>query len=118
MKIIEILSEHTEEELDDALAYIMLAHEYKEKYPMIAKTFYELSMQEMGHMEMLHNDVKDLIEKHRREHGEPPPAMLAVYEYLHKKILRKQTKLNFIKHSIEKCKKRGSRSFLFSVYHF
>jgi ferritin len=93
MKIIEILSEHIEEELDDALAYIMLAHEYKEKYPMIAKTFYELSIQEMGHMEMLHNDVKDIIEKHRKEHGEPPPAMLVVYEYLHKKDIEKANKI-------------------------
>lgn len=93
MKIIEILSEHTEEELDDALAYIMLAHEYKEKYPMVAKTFYELSMQEMDHMEMLHNDVKDLIEKHRKENGEPPAAMMAVYEYLHKKDIEKAAKI-------------------------
>jgi ferritin len=96
MKIIEILSEHIEEELDDALAYIMLAHEYKEKYPMIAKTFYELSIQEMGHMEMLHNDVKDLIEKHRREHGEPPAAMMAVYEYLHKKYIDKAAKIKIL----------------------
>ena len=93
MKIIEILSERIEEELDDSCEYIKMALEYKEKYPMIAKTFYELSMQEMGHMEMLHNDVKDLIEKHRKEHGEPPPAMLAVYEYLHKKDIEKANKI-------------------------
>jgi hypothetical protein len=66
---------------------------YKDEFPMVAKTFYELSLQEMNHMEMLHNDVKDLIEKHRREHGEPPAAMMAVYEYLHKKDIEKANKI-------------------------
>ena len=93
MKIIQILSEHIEEELDDSCEYIKKALEYKEEFPMVAKTFYELSLQEMNHMEMLHNDVKDLIEKHRREHGEPPAAMMAVYEYLHKKDIEKAAKI-------------------------
>jgi ferritin len=93
MKIIQTISEHIEEELEDAEAYIKLAYEYKEEFPQIAKTFYELSLQEMDHADMLHNDVKDLIEKHRREHGEPPAAMMAVYEYLHKKFIDKAAKI-------------------------
>jgi ferritin len=93
LKIIQILSEHIEEELEDSCEYIKKALEYKEEFPMVAKTFYELSLQEMEHMEMLHNDVKDLIEKHRREHGEPPAAMMAVYEYLHKKFIDKAAKI-------------------------
>ena len=95
MKIIQILSERIEEELEDAEEYIEMSLRYKDEFPMVAKTFYELSLQEMNHMEMLHNDVKDLIEKHRREHGEPPAAMLAVYEYLHKKDIEKATKIKF-----------------------
>ena len=39
MKIIQTISEHIEEELEDAEAYIKLAHEYKEEFPQIAKTF-------------------------------------------------------------------------------
>jgi ferritin len=93
MKIIQILSEHIEEELEDAEEYIEMSLRYKDEFPMVAKTFYELSLQEMNHMEMLHNDVKDLIEKHRREHGEPPAAMMAVYEYLHKKDIEKANKI-------------------------
>ena len=96
MKIIEILSEHIEEELEDAEAYIKLAHEYKEEFPQVAKTFYELSMEEMRHMEMLHIEVAALIKKHREEHGEPPAAMLAVYEYLHKKDIEKSAKIKLL----------------------
>lgn len=96
MKIIQIISEHIEEELEDAEAYIKLAHEYKEEFPQIAKTFYELSMEEMRHMEMLHIEVAALIKKHREEHGEPPAAMMAVYDFLHKKDIEKSAKIKLL----------------------
>ena len=56
----------------------------------------QLKLVYMNHMEMLHNDVKDLIEKHRREHGEPTAAMMAVYEYLHKKYIDKAAKIKIL----------------------
>ena len=96
MKIIQTISEHIEEELEDAEAYIKLAHEYKEEFPQIAKTFYELSMEEMRHMEMLHIEVAALIKKHREEHGDPPAAMVAVYEFLHKKDIEKSAKIKLL----------------------
>ena len=96
MRIIQILSEHIEEELEDAEVYIKLAIEYKEEFPQIAKTFYELSTEEMRHMDMLHLEVAALIKKHREEHGEPPAAMLAVYEYLHKKDIDKAAKIKIL----------------------
>jgi rubrerythrin len=96
MKIIQTISEHIEEELEDAEAYIKLAYEYKEEFPQIAKTFYELSMEEMRHMEMLHIEVAALIKKHREEHGEPPAAMMAVYEFLHKKDIEKSAKIKLL----------------------
>ena len=96
MKIIQTISEHIEEELEDAETYIKLAHEYREEFPQIAKTFYELSIEEMRHMDMLHIEVAGLIKKHREEHREPPAAMLAVYEYLHKKDIEKSAKIKLL----------------------
>ena len=85
MKKIEMLQEKIESELEDAEEYIENALLHKEENPALAKTFYEISVEEMRHVDMLHNEVVSLIEKHKREHGEPPAPMLAVYEFLHKR---------------------------------
>lgn len=46
-----------------------------------------LSMEEMKHMQILHNQVTKIIESYRKTNGEPPAPMLAVYDYLHEKFI-------------------------------
>ena len=46
---------------------------------------YNISSQEEGHANALHNEVVKIIEQYRKEHGAPPPAMQAVYDYLHER---------------------------------
>jgi ferritin len=85
MKIIKELSEHIGDEIEGAEEYIKAALKYKDDHPDIARILYEMSMDEMHHMELLHGEVVKLISEHRKTKGEPPAAMLAVYEYLHEK---------------------------------
>ena len=85
MKLIETLSEKISEEIHDAKSYAELALENREAYPELAQTLYDLSVEEMGHMSRLHTALAGVIEKYRKEKGEPPAAMLTVYDYLHKK---------------------------------
>ena len=84
MKIIETLSEKISEEIHDAKEYAKMAIENRDMFPDLAKTLYDLSTEEMGHMFRLHSAVAEIIEQYRKDKGEPPEAMLAVYEYLHK----------------------------------
>ena len=93
MTIIKCLAEKIEEELDDASAYIDLAMKWKQEVPEASNLFYQLSTEEMGHMERLHQEVVRLIEKYRTEHGEPPEKMMVLYEYLHEKHVGKATEI-------------------------
>ena len=93
MKLIECLSEKIEDEISDAEEYINLASKWKDDYPDTADLFYELSVEEMGHMEKLHAEVVELIDEYRKEKGDPPKEMMFVYDYLHKRHIDKAAKV-------------------------
>jgi Mn-containing catalase len=85
MKLIKELSEMIEDEIEGAEEYAKEAVHYKRDDPVLAKTFYDIANVELQHVNMLHEQVVRIIEQHRKEHGEPPAPMQAVYDYLHKK---------------------------------
>lgn len=93
MKAIETLSDNIEEELEDACKYIDLALDVKDTDQTSAEMYYQLSIEEMGHMEKLHKRVVDIIAEYRKAHGDPPPEMQWRYDYLHKKHMEKATKI-------------------------
>lgn len=85
MKLIRELSERIEEEIKDVKMYAKLATREKESHPMLAETLYSISRQETEHVNRLHEGVAQIIAEYRKEHGEPPAEMLAIYNYLHEK---------------------------------
>lgn len=85
MKLIKKLSEHIEEEIHDAKCYAKWALELKDERRTLADTLYSISLDEMKHMGLLHDAVVTVIEEYRKTDGEPPAAMMAVYDYLHQK---------------------------------
>lgn len=89
MKIIKELSEMIEDELEGASHYVKTALKYKEDHPALANALYEISTQEMRHVNILHDEVVKIIKNHRESHGEPPPAMTAIYEWEHNRQIEK-----------------------------
>jgi len=89
MKIIKKLSERIEDEIKDSKMYAKWAVEMKEERRSLADALYALSLDEMKHAMTLHGEVTAIISEYRAEHGEPPEAMLAVYNYLHERQMEK-----------------------------
>lgn len=89
MKIIQCLTDNIHEELADARKYAKLALQYKDEYPNLARVFDTLSKGEMEHMSLLHDSAADIIADYRKQKGEPPADMLAIYNYLHEAEIEK-----------------------------
>ena len=85
MKIIKCLSSMIEDEIKDSEKYARKALELKDTDRKLADVFFQLSTEETKHMNMLHGEVVRIIEEYRREKGDPPSAMMTLYEILHEK---------------------------------
>lgn len=89
MKVIKCLSENIEETLDAADTNIMKAIQYKDEFPVAAKAFYNQSVVLMDSIKGQHDAVVSLIDAYKKEKGEPPAPMAAIYNYLHERQIRK-----------------------------
>lgn len=89
MKAIAKLVDLIDDELSGAQEYAELALQWKAAHPKTAEAFHELASIEMTHVKKLHAEAERLIEEERSRSGEPPAAMLAVYDYEHRKQIKR-----------------------------
>lgn len=96
MQLIAKLSDMIEEELNDAEKYIQCAMNHKDDNPNLAAAFSRISGEEMGHANILHEQVVALITAYRKEHGDPPEKMQGIYDYLHKKHMEQANRIKVL----------------------
>ena len=89
MKVIKCLSEDIEATLDMAEENIKKAIMYSTESPVAAKAFYMKSVTLMDSIKPQHDAVVALIEGYKKEKGEPPAPMMAIYDYMHERHIAK-----------------------------
>lgn len=82
--------------------YLKNAIKYKTEYPQIANMYYEMSLNEMTHIDKLHNAVVTLINDMKMKGIEIDEKMLAIYDYMHEKAIEKVTKIKLMQESYKK----------------
>lgn len=91
MEVIKKLSEQIDEELHDAEKYIKCAYKVEDD-PQLADTYYQLSLEEMKHATLLHEQVVRIIE-HYKQTRAVPEGMQVLYDYLHDKQIKWASKI-------------------------
>ena len=92
MEIIKKVVEKIDDELIDAEKYIKCAYRVEEDYPQLADTYYQLSLEEMKHVTMLHEQVVKIIEDYKKDHP-VPESMQMLYDYLHERQIKWAAKI-------------------------
>lgn len=102
MKIIKCLSEDIECILDDAEESIKKAIMYKDDYPLASQAFYNKSLALMEAIKPEHAAVVQLIENYKKEKGEPPAPMTAIYNYMHERHINKAASIKTLQEMYSK----------------
>ena len=87
MQIIKDLASYIDEEIGDAQKYIKKALCVKEDMPQLAQVFYQLSVEELDHMNRLHTEVVKIISRYKDEGKEIPEGMEMAYKLLHERAI-------------------------------
>lgn len=92
MKEIKKISEQIDEELQDAEKYLKCAYKYKTDNPALSEVYYNLSLEEMKHVTMLHDAGVRLITEYSATNP-IPEGMQAIYDYLHERHIKWAAKI-------------------------
>jgi hypothetical protein len=71
------------EEIKHAEKYAQRAVSYKENDPELAQAFFNIANSKLNDMSTLHDQIVRIINEYRKQHGEPPKEMMAIYNYVH-----------------------------------
>lgn len=98
MKIIKTLTDLIDEEIHDGKKYAKLALEHKDSDTALAEMFYNLSLEEMKHMNTLHNAVVKEINKIKVEKADNPKidGMQTIYDLLHERSINKAKEVQIL----------------------
>lgn len=89
--IMEFISDHIDEEIEDARTYAKAAMNYKSDSPEAYNLFMQLSKEEMTHANLLRNLAESMIQ--RNPDDKSIPDMYVIYNYLKGKQTEKMAEV-------------------------
>ena len=100
MKEIKWLAENIRDELDDAEKYAKKALKWRDASPELSQLAANLAHQELNHADMLHEQVVRLIKTQQQKGVDAPPAMLAVWDWEHERMVEAVSKIRALLSSL------------------
>jgi uncharacterized protein YjgD (DUF1641 family) len=91
MKILTKMIDKANDTLEEIEWYAEKALHYKTEHKPIADVYNKIADMHITIYDMLHKQMVDLIDEHRRMGHTPPPEMLAIWEYEHEKLIKEFT---------------------------
>lgn len=88
MKILTHLIEKAHDTMEEIEWYGEKALHYKAEHKSLADTYNKVADMHITIYDMLHKEMVNLIEEHKRMGHNPPPEMMAIWEYEHEKLIK------------------------------
>ena len=88
MKILKHMIEKSEDTLEEIEWYAEKALHYKADHKSVADVYNKIADMHVTIYDMLHKEMVNLIDEHRRSGHNPPPEMLAIWDYEHEKLIK------------------------------
>ena len=88
MKILEHMIEKAHDTMEEVEWYAEKALHYKAEQKSVADVYNKIADMHITIYDMLHKQMVELIEEKKRMGHTPPPEMLAIWDYEHKKLIK------------------------------
>lgn len=88
MKILSNMIEKAHDTMEEIEWYAEKALHYKAEYKSIADAYNKIAEMHITVYDILHKEIVNLIDEYKRAGHTPPPEMLIIWDYEHKKLIK------------------------------
>ena len=96
MKILVNLIEKANDTMEEVEWYAEKAHHLHTDHKELADCYIKIAEMHVDIYKMLHAQMVDLINEEKRKGIQPPPEMLAIWNYEHEKLVKEFSEAKFL----------------------
>ena len=96
MKILVDLIEKANDTMEEIEWYAEKAHHLRSTHKGLADEYIEIAEMHVSIYDMLHKQMVTLIKEEREKGVQPPPEMLAIWNYEHEKMVKEFAEVKYL----------------------